>query len=102
MDRNEKQKLIEECRSSGMTAKAWCEEKGIGYRKYVGWASQINKSEKASEKQRWVALELRKGTESEHRLNEIRLECGRWKISIGSGFDPGLLADVLRAVSAVC
>ncbi|WP_407928955.1 IS66 family insertion sequence element accessory protein TnpA [Heliobacterium mobile] len=35
MTRREKQALVAECRASGLTAKAWCEEKGIDYRQYV-------------------------------------------------------------------
>ncbi|MGI6650022.1 MAG: IS66 family insertion sequence element accessory protein TnpA [Bacillota bacterium] len=35
MDKNEQQALVVECRASGMTAKAWCEAKGINYHRYL-------------------------------------------------------------------
>ena len=103
MDREEKQRKIEECRSSGMTAKAWCENEGIGYRTYINWVTQENRSRKATEgKQRWAILEPAKELEKNSDYSEVRLECGRWKIFIGCDFNPDLLANVLRAVSTVC
>lgn len=33
--------LVAECRGSGMTAKAWCELKGIEYHRYIAWASRL-------------------------------------------------------------
>ena len=103
MSKEEKEKLIEECRSSGMSAKAWCESKGIDYRQYVGWASRYNRAvKKAKEVQRWAAVELSKEPVEKKKTEEIRLECGKWRICIGNDFKPSLLADILRAVSAVC
>ena len=103
MGQKEKQELIEECRSSGMTAKAWCEANEIPYRQYVGWATRYNRIAKTTDATpRWAALELTKESAEEMIAREIRLECGKWKISVSSGFSPSLLADVLRAVSAVC
>lgn len=43
MKKQERQTLVTECRASGMTAKAWCETKGIEYRQYLGWATQVNR-----------------------------------------------------------
>jgi hypothetical protein len=102
LSKAEKQKLIEECRSSGVSAKAWCEAKGISYRQYVGWASRYNREHREADKQRWVALELPKEPVSVSHTAEIRLECGKWKICVGVGCSPSLLADVVRAVGAVC
>ena len=104
MSKEEKHKLIEECRGSGMSAKAWCASKGIDYRSYVGWATRYNRVAKAkpTDKQRWVALELPKDATPAIEPPEIHLECGRWKISVGDGTSLQLLMNVLRAVSAVC
>jgi len=103
MSQAEKQELVKECRSSGMTAKAWCATKEISYRQYVAWATRYNRAAKAIETApRWAALEIVKGNAEEEVETEIRLECGKWRICVGNGFSPSLLADMLRAVNAVC
>ncbi|MZP31443.1 hypothetical protein GTO91_17260 [Heliobacterium undosum] len=43
MTTQEQLAIVTECRASGMTAKTWCEEKGIDYRQYVIWATKLNK-----------------------------------------------------------
>ena len=32
---------VAQCRSSGMTVRAWCEREGIGYKTYYRWERQI-------------------------------------------------------------
>jgi hypothetical protein len=98
MNKQERQAIVAECRTSGMTAKAWCETKGIDYRRYVDWATKINKEEQP-EPQQWAAVTM---TKDEPATDEIRLNCGKWIICVRTGFSPALLADVLRVVDAVC
>ncbi|WP_412174701.1 IS66 family insertion sequence element accessory protein TnpA [Aneurinibacillus migulanus] len=38
-----KQAIVAECRASDMTAKEWCELKGIKYTWYVTWATTVNR-----------------------------------------------------------
>lgn len=98
MNRQEQQVLVSECRASGMTAKAWCETKGIDYRRYVSWATKLNR-ECRHEPQQWadVTMAIEKRDAS-----EIRLNCGKWTICVEPGFSPTLLTDILKVVDAVC
>jgi len=98
MNREGRQAIVAECRTSGMTAKAWCEAKGIDYRRYVGWATKINQEEQP-EPQLWAAVTM---TKDKPGTDEIRLNCGKWTICVGTGFSPALLADVLRVVDDLC
>jgi len=98
VDKKERQALVTECRASGMTAKAWCEAKGIGYRQYVDWATKLNREEQ-HKPQQWADITI---TKEERSTSEIRLNCGKWTICVGTGFSPALLADVLRVVDDVC
>ncbi|UOF91489.1 hypothetical protein LSG31_09295 [Fodinisporobacter ferrooxydans] len=98
MDISEKQAIVAECRASGMTAKAWCEAKGIEYRQYVVWATKVNREEHHAPQQ-WANVTMKK---DEHIPDEIRLTCGKWTICVVSGFNPILLADLLRVVDEVC
>lgn len=98
MNKSEQQALVAECRASGMTAKAWCEAKGIEYRRYVAWATKLNREEQHKPPQ-WADVTM---TKSDDSAGEIRLKCGKWTICVGTGFSPALLADVLKVVDDVC
>jgi hypothetical protein len=91
--------LVKECRASGMSAKAWCESKGIKYRQYIDWATKLNREGSQLQSQQWAEVTLVK---EERGTGEIRLSCGKWTICVGSGFSPALLADVLRVVDGIC
>jgi hypothetical protein len=95
----EQHALVSECRASGMKAKAWCEAKGIDYRRYLAWATKLNREGRNEPKQQWAEVAI---TKEESTLSEIRLNCGKWAICVGTGFNPALLADVLRVVDDVC
>lgn len=41
--REQQAALVEECMVSGMKANAWCEAKGIEYRRYLTWATKANR-----------------------------------------------------------
>lgn len=81
-----------ECRSSGMTAKAWCEAKGIQYHRYLAWATKVNREEQSAPQQ-WADVTIKK---EDPTPSEIRLNFGKWTIRVESGFSPALLADILR------
>ncbi|MHB1406847.1 MAG: IS66 family insertion sequence element accessory protein TnpA [Desulfitobacteriaceae bacterium] len=98
MNKQEQQTLVAECRTSGMTAKAWCEAKGIEYQRYVTWATKVNREEQ-QEPQQWAEFTMKN---QEHDTSEIRLNCGKWTICVEAGFSPALLADILRVVDGVC
>lgn len=99
MDPNERQRLVAECRASGMTAKAWCEIKGITYRQYVNWATKLNRQEKQKQPQQWIGIKLANPEDS---VDEVKLKCGKWTIFVRAGFNPALLADILNIVDGVC
>lgn len=96
--REQQAALVVECRASGMTAKAWCEGKGIEYRQYLTWATRLNRESQPGP-QLWADVTI---TKDECAISEIRLNCGKWTICVGTGFSPALLADVLRVVDDVC
>lgn len=98
MTKQEQQALVAECRASGMTAKAWCEVKGIEYGRYVNWATRVNR-EGQHQSLQWADVTMVK---EDHIRSEIKLICNKWTICVGTGFSPTLLADVLRVVDDLC
>ncbi len=102
MDAKKQQALVAECRASEMTAKAWCQQKGIKYRQYLSWASKVNRKEQRAiepGKQQWATVTLPK---EEHAPGQIRLNCGKWTIHADPRLSLVLLADVLKVVDALC
>ncbi|WP_434510603.1 IS66 family insertion sequence element accessory protein TnpA [Desulfitobacterium sp. AusDCA] len=101
MDRSEKEALVAECRASGMTAKAWCELKGIKYRYYVECASRINKEHPlhSSEDCQWADVTFPK---TDRVSREVKLLCGKWTICVETGFSPALLSEVLKVMDSLC
>jgi hypothetical protein len=99
----EKKELVEECRKSGMTAKEWCESKGIKYRSYIDWASKINKEDRAvpAKSMQWADITSVTKTQEKEKA-EVKLICGKWIITVEVGFSPTMLAEVLKVVDAVC
>lgn len=96
--REQQAALVAECRASGMTAKVWCEAKGIQYSRYVTWATKLNR-EGQHEPQQWANVTM---VNEERSASEVRLKCGKWVICVETGFSPSLLADVLKIVDTVC
>ncbi|MGI1660593.1 MAG: IS66 family insertion sequence element accessory protein TnpA [Desulfitobacterium sp.] len=101
----EKRALVEECRQSNLTAKEWCESRGIKYRSYIDWASRVNKEDQAVTlvPMQWADVtSITKNQEKEKETAEVKLICGKWTIAVESGFSPALLAEVLKVVDGVC
>ena len=98
MNKLEQRARVTECRASGIKAKAWCEAKGIEYRQYVYWATKMNR-ESQPKPQQWAHVTM---TKEESSTTEIRLQCGKWTICLETGFNPILLADILKVVGMVC
>lgn len=99
VNKAEGHKLVAECRACGMTAKAWCEIEGIPYHQYVSWATKLNRQEKQDQPKQWVEITL---ANSDGSTDEIKLNCGKWSICVKAGFNPLLLADILKIVNGVC
>lgn len=98
MDKQERKALVAECRASGMTAKAWCKVKGINYHSYLSWATKLNKEVQLDPPQ-WAHVMM---TREQHLPDEVKLTCGKWTVSVETGFSSKLLADVLCVMDVVC
>jgi hypothetical protein len=88
---------LQEC---GLSRRAYCEQHQIklsqlGYwsRKFIPTAKPNGSGHKAA----WIPLQV-----SEDGLTGIDLRIGRITIAVKPGFDPSLLADILRTLNAIC
>lgn len=77
---------IEAWRRSGLSIAAWCRENSEGYHRFLYWRKHLQAPEQL-ESGRFVKLSLA--------VTPISLECNGVHIHVSTGFDPGLLEDVL-------
>jgi hypothetical protein len=99
MKKEEREALVAECRASGMTAREWCRLKGIKYTRYCSWATRVNRETRQVEQQQWAYVTV---TKEDCSNNGIKLHYGNLIISVEPGFNPTLLADILKVVHALC
>ncbi|MCL2046743.1 MAG: transposase [Oscillospiraceae bacterium] len=106
MTNEEKQQLVEEQATSGISIKAWCRAKGIPYTTFLGWRKKADEqTARASDLEEivWASIvaESEEATKCEAG-GAIRVERNGWTITAEPGFDADALADVLKAVSKAC
>ena len=102
MKKEERATLVSECRASGMTAREWCQLKGIQYTKYCSWATKVNREARQSKQQQWADVTVSREYNSNSKNNEIKIHCGNLTINVEPGFNQTLLADILKVVHALC
>jgi len=100
--------LITEQRTSGQTQAAWCAAKGVNLHTLRDRSSRLNRMGREQESKPGKAvpatvgwMEITPGNSIEI-TSGIRIEHGGFTVTVTSGFDAGLLTEVLRAVSRVC
>lgn len=89
---------IQALQESGLTRRAYCEQNQVKLATLGYWCQKFNSSAKSRRPENgWIPVQIR---EEEH--SGIDLRIGRVNIAVKAGFDPLLLADVLRTINAVC
>lgn len=86
--------LVAECRSSGMSAKLWCEQHSIRYGSYLYWTKKLKK-------QKWVQVPVQ-GTVKSDENKCVKLNCGKWTVEVDNETSVQLLRTVLQVVNEVC
>lgn len=88
-------------RASGLTQSKWCEINEISIHKLKYWlykADSTYSSQKSDDK--WIPVELE---ESSEQLNEtLHVKVGPATIEVNPGFNPTMLADVVKVLKNIC
>jgi hypothetical protein len=117
----QRRQLVEECRQSGKTIRAWCVEKGIPVSTYAMWSREARQEETVKIEQskpeprtiketiQWASLQIEKETSSKSsnqpnksKTDSILISIGKCEIKVGSDFDAKMLMSVLQVVNQVC
>ena len=76
-------------RESGLSVAAWCRDNAEGYHRFLYWRKRLEGSE-LQQLGRFVELELA--------APPLALECNGIYVHVPSGFDAGLLGEVLTVL----
>ncbi|MCM3625123.1 helix-turn-helix domain-containing protein [Brevibacillus borstelensis] len=94
---------IQDYRSSGEQAATWCERHGVTPRQLWYWMKKLQPAEKqkqAIRQPKWIPVHL---DETSHDgSSSLLVKVGSATIEVRPGFDPSLLADVVRVLKALC
>ncbi len=81
-------------RDSGLSIAAWCRENAEGYHRFLYWRDRLKVPDRAvPQVGQFVELSLA--------APPISLECNGIHIHVSSGFDTGLLEDILVVLKRV-
>jgi hypothetical protein len=88
------QRLLAEQQASGMSVTAWCFQQDIREQTFYNWRKRLAATAPTPQ---WVAL-----APTSVSGQGLTLQVGPVAITVTAGFDPHLLADVVRALTAPC
>ncbi len=94
---------IKDYRSSGERAATWCERHGVTPRQLWYWMQKLKRtdeSKQATRQPKWIPIHL--DETSPDGTSPLLVKVGSATIEVRPGFDPSLLADVVRALKALC
>jgi len=91
---------IADYKASGLTQIKWCEENNLKLHQFKYWFYKIEKKKTSVPKSNWVSVTL---DESNQDIREtLKIKIGQASIEVKSGFNPSLLADVIKVLKTVC
>ena len=101
--RKQWEERVAEYRSSGLSVTEWCKERDLKPHQLRVWLRKFKPAENAVGlvPSKWMALEI--GSPGSHdSANCLLVKVGHAVIEVRSGFNPSLLSEVVRSLSAVC
>jgi hypothetical protein len=86
--------LLEQQAASGLSVRAWCARETVGYATFMYWRRRLGRTEAVK------PLTLIRVTEGEAVGDGLWILVGGVRIEVKSGFDAGLLRQILVALAA--
>lgn len=94
---------IKDYRASGERVATWCERHHVTPRQLWYWMRKLkgeDEQKQATNKPQWVSLHVDESTTDE--AASLLVKVGSVSIEVRSGFEPSLLADVVKVLKALC
>lgn len=103
---------IKECRASGMTVSAWCEQKNIGIKNYYYWMRKIKREafeELSSQSISAVTVsnlpvfsKINLSTNESKSRSSVTVHINDFAIDIQDGTSETTILNTLRAIRSIC
>lgn len=96
---------IKEYRSSGERVSVWCERHAVSTRQFYYWMRKLKMAEPQRQRAShsgWVSVLMSETDESSAEVVPLIVRIGPASIEVRSGFEPSLLAEVVRTLKAIC
>lgn len=94
---------IKNYRASGERAATWCEHHHVTRRQLGYWTRKLKKAEQltpSASRPQWVSVRV--DEPASDGATPILVRVGAVAVEVRSGFEPSLLADVVRALKTLC
>mgnify|MGYP001289011261 CR=1 FL=1 len=94
---------IKDYRSSGERVATWCERHEVTPRQLWYWMRKLKRADEqkpATSKPQWVPIRM--DEPSSDGASPLLVKVGSASIEVRPGFEPSLLADVVRVLKALC
>lgn len=99
--RQEWEKRITAYKSSGQSVREWCAANGVKSERMWYWLRRVRSQGSGEQSASWLQAVVSFGTVPGEQAGLI-VRVGKAGIEVKSGFDPDLLSQVVRALSATC
>ncbi|MEB3104068.1 IS66 family insertion sequence element accessory protein TnpA [Ferviditalea candida] len=93
---------IKDYRASGERVSAWCERQGVTQRQLWYWMKKLKRleQEKSADQPLWLSVHVDEDTTIPS--SSLLVTVGSATIEVRAGFEPSLLADVIKTLKTVC
>lgn len=91
------QQRMNDFEKSEETIKKWCDSQGISLSQFHYWRRKLKLTSREPLTHSWVSIDF----EQSQKQEPLMIHLGASKIEIHTGFDPDLLADVVRVLRAL-
>ena len=101
----EKDRLVEEMRRSGLTQQEWCDGRGIRLRTLRHWIHERNRrerEEKSPQPVAWLAINEKSPTMKTEPAGALEVKIGVFTVRVSPGFDPAMFESACRTLSKLC
>jgi len=105
MDKNELRReweqRIADYRASGLSRAKWCQQHGLKVHQLKYWLKRIEESNATpNPSTKWASVVMADASFSEE--DSIQVKIGECSIEVKQGFNPSLLADVVKVLKTLC
>lgn len=93
-------------RASGESGRAWCERHQVSQDQFYYWRQKLAKAEQSANRPQWLSLNLVDPASAEPTIDKaadpILVHVCLARIEVRPGFDPTIVAEVVKALKNLC